>query len=149
MKNKENISHSILKDIPENIKIFLKLVNTPLKWEILNFFHNNPNTIGTAYDIAKYIGRNPEQVNREIDELVENKILIDCGEIWGRVPWAEYTQFYKLNERVKETVAEIVKLSEKHGKRFERVLFNSLNFPLQKLAEEEISFKVVKGGESK
>jgi hypothetical protein len=133
---------NILEDIPENIKIFLTILSTPLKWEILNFFYHNPNTIGTAYDIAKYIGRNPEDVNREIEELVRDKILIDCGEIWGKVPWAEYTEFYKLNEEIKENFTQIIKLSKKHGKRFERIIFNHLNF--SKTSKEEFSERILK-----
>lgn len=141
MTKKDSLVDYILGELSESLKVFITLVNTPVKWEILNFFHNNPNTIGTAYDIAKYIGRNPELVEKEIQELVEDKIFIDCGEIWGRVPWAEYTQFYKLNEEMKENIAAVVALSEKHGKKFERILFNSLNFSLHKLVDKEISHR--------
>ncbi len=50
-------------------------VNSFIKWDLLRFFHENPHTIDSEANIARYVGREVETVSRELTELAEQGIL--------------------------------------------------------------------------
>lgn len=50
-------------------------VNSFIKWDLVRFFHDNPQTADTADNIAGYIGRDTKTVQRELDELVAADVL--------------------------------------------------------------------------
>jgi len=50
-------------------------VNSFIKWDLVRFLRENPNTADTAENIAKYIGRNATTVEPELRELVECQIM--------------------------------------------------------------------------
>ena len=50
--------------------VFLKAkVNTFVKWDLVHFFHTNPHTADTAEHLARYIGRDPDDVAAQLSEL--------------------------------------------------------------------------------
>jgi hypothetical protein len=50
-------------------------VNSFIKWDLVRFLRENPNTADTADNIAKYVGRNAATVEPELQELVESGIM--------------------------------------------------------------------------
>lgn len=50
-------------------------VNSFIKWDLVRFFHDNPHTQDTAERIAEYTGRDTRTIERELNGLVESKVL--------------------------------------------------------------------------
>lgn len=60
----------------KQLKEFLqKKVNSFVKWDLLRFFHDNPHTKETAENIARYIGRDAQSIERELRELAMAQVL--------------------------------------------------------------------------
>ena len=51
-------------------------VNSFIKWDLVRFFHDNPHTAETAENIAHFVGRDVRTIQRELDELVSNAVLV-------------------------------------------------------------------------
>lgn len=58
-----------------SMKLFERLLDTDLKADILTLFHNDPNMSDTADELARKIGRNSADIQRELDDLSELGIL--------------------------------------------------------------------------
>ena len=50
-------------------------VTSFIKWDLMRFLHENPHTLDSAANIARYTGRNVNDVRPELDELVSTEIL--------------------------------------------------------------------------
>ena len=50
-------------------------INTFIKWDLLKFFHENPNTADTAENIARYVGRSAAAVKAEVQDLVDGGMM--------------------------------------------------------------------------
>jgi hypothetical protein len=50
-------------------------VNSFIKWDLVRFLRENPNTADTAENIAKYVGRNAATVEPELLGLVDSDIM--------------------------------------------------------------------------
>jgi hypothetical protein len=51
-------------------------VNSFIKWDLVRFFHDNPNTIDTAENIAHVVGRDVKTIYRELEGLVQSEVLV-------------------------------------------------------------------------
>jgi hypothetical protein len=72
----EDFTTKLMNDMDPALLDFVKnKVTSFIKWEILRFLHENPNTVDSAENIAHYTGRNADAVQRELDELVESQVL--------------------------------------------------------------------------
>jgi predicted transcriptional regulator len=60
---------------PQLLDLVKTKVNSFIKWDLVRFLRENPNTADTAENIAKYIGRNAATVEPELRELVDSKIM--------------------------------------------------------------------------
>jgi len=60
---------------PQLLDLVKAKVNSFIKWDLVRFLRENPNTADTAENIAKYIGRNAATVEPELRELVESQIM--------------------------------------------------------------------------
>lgn len=66
----------LMNDMDPQLLNFIKTkVNSFIKWDLLQFFHDNPNTVDTAESIARYVGRNVAAVKEEIQQLVRSGLL--------------------------------------------------------------------------
>jgi hypothetical protein len=54
-------------------------VNSFIKWDLVRFFYENPNTADTVENIAKYAGRNPAAVRPELEDLVGSGVMEKRG----------------------------------------------------------------------
>ncbi len=74
--NESDLDTKLMEDMDPQLFTFLKSgVNSFIKWDLVRFFHENSNTADTADDIARYAGRAPADIERELIELVETGIL--------------------------------------------------------------------------
>ena len=65
-----------MNDMDPDLLAFIKeKVNTFIKWDLLKFFHENPNTADTAENIARYVGRSAAAVKSEAQQLVDSGLL--------------------------------------------------------------------------
>lgn len=60
---------------PQLLDLVRTQVNSFIKWDLVRFLRENPNTADTAENIAKYIGRNVATVEPELRELVDNGVI--------------------------------------------------------------------------
>ncbi len=65
-----------MEDMDARLLDFLKnQVNSFVKWDLVRFFHENPNTADTADNIARYAGRDPAAIERELAQLADSGVL--------------------------------------------------------------------------
>jgi hypothetical protein len=71
-----DLAARLMGDMAPQLLEFLKnKVNTFVKWDLVRFFHENPNTTDTAENIARYAGRDVATIEVEMDELVGAGVL--------------------------------------------------------------------------
>jgi hypothetical protein len=62
----------LVADTEPALYAFLKTrINSFIKWDLAHFFHANPHAADTADNIARYIGRSPEEVRLALEELTQ------------------------------------------------------------------------------
>lgn len=60
---------------PELLEFIRTHINSFIQWDLLRFFYNNPHTIDTTTQVARYIGRDPRIVEPELEQLVRTGII--------------------------------------------------------------------------
>ena len=71
-----DLAARLMGDMAPQLLEFLKTqVNSFVKWDLVRFFHENPNTTDTAENIARYAGRDVATIEVELDELVGASVL--------------------------------------------------------------------------
>lgn len=72
----KNLVKRLMSDMDPDLLAFLKTnVDTFIKWDLIHFFHNNPHTLDTAENIARYAGRDVERIAKNLEELAGQGIL--------------------------------------------------------------------------
>lgn len=73
----DDFTTRLMNDMDPVLLTFIKqTVNSFIKWDLVKFFQQNPYTTDNADNIAKYIGRNREDVEPELDNLTMNGIVL-------------------------------------------------------------------------
>jgi DNA-binding Lrp family transcriptional regulator len=68
--------------------------------EIINHFYQTPKACETVADIAKNLGKSPDEVEHAVRDLEQLGILHNCGAIWGKPSYVtNYIEFYSLEHR--------------------------------------------------
>jgi len=76
LPDKDDFTAKLMDDMPEDLLNFVKTkVNSFIKWDLVRFFHENPHTMDTVENIAKYAGRSLTAVAPELEELEANGIM--------------------------------------------------------------------------
>ncbi len=52
-----------------------RFVNSFIKWELINYFHEHPKTAFKILDLSKALNRSSESIKREVQELAEEGLL--------------------------------------------------------------------------
>lgn len=60
---------------PALLDLVKSTINSFIKWDLVRFFYENPNTADSVENIARYVGRSPQSVEPELDQLVESNIM--------------------------------------------------------------------------
>lgn len=72
----DDFTARLMNDMDPRLLDFIKnKVNSFIKWDLMRFFHENPNTADTVENIARYAGRSAAAVKPELDELVEAGVM--------------------------------------------------------------------------
>jgi len=72
----DDFTARLMNDMDPRLLDFVKTkVNSFIKWDLVRFFYENPNTADTVENIARYAGRNVEAVQPEIEELVASGVM--------------------------------------------------------------------------
>ncbi|HEY75933.1 MAG TPA: hypothetical protein G4O00_07110 [Thermoflexia bacterium] len=67
----------LMADVDPELLAFLRdQVDSFVKWDLIHFFYENPHTTDTASNIALYIGRDPGDIEVELDDLVARGVLV-------------------------------------------------------------------------
>ena len=71
-----DLAARLMEDMDTRLLQFLRnQVNSFVKWDLVRFFHENPNTTDTAENVARYAGRDPTAIQVELTELAESGVL--------------------------------------------------------------------------
>jgi hypothetical protein len=71
-----DLAARLMDDMDPDVLEFLKAtVNSFIKWDLVFFFSENPNTTDAAVNVARYVGRDVNVIESELDELVAAKVL--------------------------------------------------------------------------
>ena len=74
--NGDDFTARLMNDMDPVLLDFVKTrVNSFIKWDLVRFFYENPNTNDTVENIAKYAGRNAAAVKPELEDLVESGVM--------------------------------------------------------------------------
>lgn len=72
----EDFTAKLMNDMDPALLDFVKSkITSFIKWDLVRFFHENPNTADTAENIARYAGRHVDAVQPELDDLVESGVM--------------------------------------------------------------------------
>jgi hypothetical protein len=72
----EDFTTRLMNDMdPQLLDLVKTKVNSFIKWDLVRFLRDNPNTADTADNIAKYIGRNAATIEPELRDLVNAQIM--------------------------------------------------------------------------
>jgi hypothetical protein len=72
----EDFTAKLMNDMDPALLDFVKTkVSSFIKWDLVRFFYENPNTADTAENIARYAGRHVDAVQPELDELVASGVM--------------------------------------------------------------------------
>jgi hypothetical protein len=82
-------------------------VRSLLTWDILVFFHRNPDAVLDSDGLASRLGRRVEEIEPEIDALCNGKILQCAG---GLIR-------YKPTPEQRETIGKFVEACQDRGRR--------------------------------
>ena len=105
--NSDDFTAKLMNDMDPKLLDFVRnKVNSFIKWDLVRFFHENPNTADSVENIAKYAGRNVSAVKPEVDELVEAGVMEK--RVVGEIP------VYRLssNEEMRHLVDNFVEACE-------------------------------------
>ena len=76
MASYENLMSDIMDEMDPRVLDFIKQhVTTFTRWDMLKFFHENPNTQDSADNLARYVGRSPDVIRQEAQEMAEEGIF--------------------------------------------------------------------------
>ena len=75
---REDLTARVVKDMdPELFDFLTTYVDSFIKWDLLRFFHENPHTMDTSENIARYAGRTAEDVQTELQDLASQGLLVE------------------------------------------------------------------------
>jgi hypothetical protein len=82
-------------------------VRSLLTWDILVFFHRNPDAVLDAEGLAARLGRRVEEIEPEVDSLCDGRILQRAG---GLIR-------YKPTPEMRDTIGRFVEACQDRGRR--------------------------------
>lgn len=101
--NGDDFTARLMNDMDPGLLDFVKSkVNSFIKWDLIRFFYENPNTADTVENIAKYAGRNAAAVKPELEEMVESGVM-ETRQVEGIVIYSLAT-----NQEMRELVNRFI-----------------------------------------
>lgn len=76
MSSPIDLARRLVDDMDPKLLAFIRQrVNSFTKWDLVRFFHENPHTMDTVENIARYIGRDVQVIESDLRALVEADVL--------------------------------------------------------------------------
>jgi hypothetical protein len=76
LATREDFTAKLMNDMDPALLDFVKTkVSSFIKWDLVRFFYENPNTADSAENIARYAGRHVDAVQPELDDLVASGVM--------------------------------------------------------------------------
>ena len=76
MATGEDFTAKLMDDMdPALLDLIKSKITSFIKWDLVRFFYENPNTMDSAENIARYVGRNVDSVAPELHELAEDGVM--------------------------------------------------------------------------
>lgn len=73
-----DLTARVTRDLDPDLLEFLTVfADSFIKWDLLRFFHENPSTMDTADNIARYVGRSVRDVQPELRALARHGLLAE------------------------------------------------------------------------
>jgi len=111
--------HGIVPD-PNGVHAFVdEYIDSFVGWDILLFFHRNPDAVETASSLAKRLGRGEPDVKEEINRLVKKGVLTPAdGGTFHHAPDPQLaSRIRSFNAALAEAPSRMTILSQGLGKR--------------------------------
>lgn len=71
-----DLTGRLMADMDPRLLEFLQTtLDSFVKWDLIRFFHNNPHTMDTADNIARYAGRSVDAIRTDLAELAQDGVL--------------------------------------------------------------------------
>ena len=103
LPNTGDLSRRLMDDMDPEVLSFLKTtVNSFIKWDLVIFFFENPNTADTVDNIARYIGRDAQVIKPDLDELVVAGVIEQS--LSGDLAVYTLTKDVQVREKIKHFV---------------------------------------------
>jgi hypothetical protein len=91
---------------PELLEFLQTRIDSFVKWDLVRFFHDNPYTIDTAENIARYAGRSVDVIRSELADLTRDGVLEE-SQLGGMTVHSLVP-----DRRVRELLEQFVKASD-------------------------------------
>ncbi|MDP2233195.1 MAG: hypothetical protein Q8K89_06135 [Actinomycetota bacterium] len=98
---------------PSVMQFVERHVRSLLTWDVLVFFHRNPDAVLDTNGLASRLGRRVEEIEPEVDALCDGHILQCAG---GLIR-------YKPTPEMRETIAGFVDACQDRGRRLALIAF--------------------------
>ncbi len=89
---------------PEMESFVEKYVDSFLAWDLIVFFHQNPQAIDSSYNLSLRLGRKERDVKEALKKLVEKGVLKEKGE---ENPLYIYSPLDEVREKVDQFVQSL------------------------------------------
>jgi hypothetical protein len=103
METHGTLMSDIMNEMDSRVLDFIKgYVTTFTRWDMIKFFHENANTQDTAENLARYVGRASDIIQKESEEMVSEGIF-------RSVLRGEYVVYMLTDdENVRQLIADLV-----------------------------------------
>jgi len=76
MSTRNTLVSDIMEEMDQRVLEFIKKhVTTFTRWDVIKFCHENPHTVDTAENLARYVGRAVEVIQQEAEEMTTEGIF--------------------------------------------------------------------------
>jgi len=102
-----DLTGRLMADMDPGLLEFLQTrIDSFVKWDLVRFFHDNPYTIDTAENIARYAGRSVDVIRSELADLTRDGVLEE-SQLGGMTVYSLVP-----DRRVRELLEQFVKASD-------------------------------------
>ena len=102
-----DLTGRLMADMDPGLLEFLQTrIDSFVKWDLVRFFHDNPYTMDTAENIARYAGRSVDVIRADLADLTRDGVLEE-DQLGGMTVYSLVP-----DHRVRELLEQFVKASD-------------------------------------
>jgi hypothetical protein len=81
MGSRNTLMSDIMEEMDQRVLDFIKKhITTFTRWDVIKFCYENPNTLDTAENLARYVGRTTSVIQQEAEEMAAEGIFRSSSE---------------------------------------------------------------------